>query len=99
MRRKISNEFDLLVARAEAETNKARAILADVRGSDDYYREKIAAKLVSFCEHEEKAVRLYVEARLHYPELGDLIEKRWPHFRALLDDAREKLGDIQDGNE
>lgn len=95
MRHKISNELDLLVARAEAETDKARDILSSARIAEDYWREKVAAKLVEFCEHEEKAMRLYVESKLYHPELGDLIEKRWPHFRAARDDAREKLADIQ----
>jgi len=41
------------------------------------------------CEFEEKTIRLYAEAKLNYPELGDLIEKRWPHLD-LLSEARLK---------
>lgn len=95
MRHKIQNEYDLLVAKAEAETNKARGILEEARTRDDYYQEKIAAKLTAFCESEEQSVRLYAEAKLNYPELGELIEKRWPHFRSLCDEARLKLGEIE----
>lgn len=98
MRRKISNEFDFLVARSEAETDKAREILESARRENDYYREKIAAKLVEFCEHAEKAARLYAEAKSEYPDLAGLIEKRWPHYRALADEARAKLADLQDEN-
>lgn len=94
MKHPIKNEFDLLVAKAEAETDKARGILEEARGRNDYYQEKIAAKLTAFCESEERSVRLYAEAKLNYPELGDLIEKRWPHFRSLSDEARLKLGEL-----
>ncbi len=97
MKHPIQNEFDLLVARAEAETNKARGILEESRARNDYYQEKIAAKLTAFCESEEKSIRLYAEAKANYPELGDLIEKRWPHFRSLSDEARLKLDEIDHG--
>jgi len=95
--KKIENEYDYLVARAEAETNKAREILVEARSRNDYYQEKIAAKLVDFCEAEEKSIRLFAEAKLYYPDLGDLIEKRWPHFRAFGDEARLQLGEIEHG--
>lgn len=96
MKHKITNEYDFLVAHSELETNKAREVLTSARESNDYYKEKIAAKLVDFCEAQERAIRLYVEARLYHPELGDLIEKRWPQYRALADDAKEKLGLLDD---
>ncbi|HVS79820.1 MAG TPA: hypothetical protein VHF05_02485 [Candidatus Paceibacterota bacterium] len=94
---KIENEYDYLVAKAEAETNKAREILLEARERNDYYQEKVAAKLLEFCETQEKSVRLYAEARLYYPDLGDLIEKRWPQYRSLSDEARLKLGELEHG--
>jgi hypothetical protein len=96
---KIENEYDLLVARAEAETNKARDVLLEARSRDDYWQEKIAAKLADFCETQEKSVRLYAEAKLYYPELGDLIEKRWPHYRSLGDEGRQKFSELENDHE
>ena len=91
MKRQIENEYDYLVAQAEAKTDNARQILSSARNGNDYWKEKVAAKLVEFCEHEEKAVRLYAEAKTGLPELGNLIDKHWPEYSKLAEEARKNL--------
>jgi hypothetical protein len=97
MSNQIRNEYDHLVAHAEKATDNARAVLKDARDTNDYWKEKVAAKLVEFCEHEEKAMRLYAEAKMSMPELGDLIERHWPKFREVAEEARAKLN-LEKGN-
>lgn len=88
---KISNEYDFLVAQSELETDKAREVLKKARDDGDYWKEKMAAKLVDFCVEQERAMRLYAEAKTDYPELGDLMDSRWPHLRGLAETARERF--------
>ena len=84
MERKIENPFDYLVARAQLETDIARDILLKAREANDYHREKAAAKLVAFHENEEQMIMLYVEAKIHYPEMAETLEKKRPHLLEML---------------
>ena len=98
MRHRIANEFDYMIARAERETEHARKILADMRAANDYWREKPAAKLVTFCEFNEKILRLYAEMKLYHPETAELIEERWPHYKSLHEYAKREYLEFQGGN-
>ncbi|NUM45613.1 MAG: hypothetical protein HUU38_12985, partial [Anaerolineales bacterium] len=68
MEHKIQDAYDYLVAKAQLETDLARDLLEKARGTNDYHREKAAAKLLAFHENEEEMITLYVEAKLYYPE-------------------------------
>lgn len=87
MDRKIENAFDYLVARAQMETDLARDILVKAREANDYHREKAAAKLLAFHENEEQMIMLYVEAKIHYPEMAATLEKKRPHLLEMVKEA------------
>ncbi|MEX0931232.1 MAG: hypothetical protein WDZ88_00615 [Candidatus Paceibacterota bacterium] len=87
MRRNIANQLDYMVARAQMETDIAREVLERARHSEDYHKEKAAAKLVAFHENEEKMIMLYAEAKAYYPDLADVLERRRPHLKDLYEEA------------
>ena len=90
MKYPIENEYDYLVAEAQKLVIEAKKILAAARQSGDYYREKLAAKLVEFCEAEEKYISRFVELKVHYPELAQTIESRRTHLKEIIDQAKIK---------
>lgn len=87
MEHKIEGPLDYLVARAQMETDIARSVLERARADNDYHREKAAAKLLAFHENEEQMIALYVEAKLHYPDMAALLERKRPHLLDLLHEA------------
>ncbi len=87
MEHKIDGPLDYLVARAQMETDIARSVLERARADNDYHREKAAAKLLAFHENEEQMIALYVEAKLHYPDMAELLERKRPHLLDLLREA------------
>ena len=90
MKYAIKNEVDYMVARARAETDAVRKLLEDSRKGDDYWKEKAAAKLVAFHEHEEKMLSFYAEIKLYHPELAAALEKRRPYLLVLVETARHQ---------
>lgn len=90
MRYAIKNEVDYMVARARAETDAVRKLLEDSRKEDDYWKEKAAAKLVAFHEHEEKMLSLYAEMKSYHPELAAALEKHRPYLLDVLKRARHQ---------
>ncbi|MEA1929720.1 MAG: hypothetical protein U9M92_02490 [Patescibacteria group bacterium] len=87
MRHKIEDECDYLVAEAQKVTDQARKILDEAKEANDYYREKLAAKLVAFCEAEEKYFSHYIELKLYYPDLAKTIESHRSHLREIMNQA------------
>lgn len=95
----IENEADLMVARVQAERVIAQELLEQARESENYYREKIAAKLVAFLETEEQLLRLYAEAKLYYRPVAEMLESRRPYLVVLYDQATkdwEKYAQIRE---
>lgn len=90
MKYAIKNEVDYMVARSRAETDAVRELLEDSRKENDYWKEKAAAKLVAFHEHEEKMLSLYAEIRSYHPELAAALEKRRPYLLDILERARDQ---------
>ena len=90
MKYAIKNEVDYMVARSRAETDAVRELLEDSRKENDYWKEKAAAKLVAFHEHEEKMLSLYAEIRSYHPELAVALEKRRPYLLGILERARDQ---------
>lgn len=84
----VNNEIDFLVARAQAETDVAKNVLAGARESGDYWQEKVAVKLAEFYEREEKMLALYAEIKTHYPKLAETLESKKPYLVDLLNNAR-----------
>ena len=95
MKHSINNEGDYLVAEAQKVTDQAREILDEARGRKDYYQEKIAAKLVEFCEAEEKYLSRYVELRVYYPELATAVEERRQHLLSIIERAKIKYAELK----
>lgn len=87
MEHKIEGPLDYLLARSQLETDIARQILEKARLDNDYHREKAAAKLLDFHEHEEQMVALYVEAKSLYPDMAATLEKRRPHLLSMMKEA------------
>lgn len=75
-------------AKAQAEVRAAANVLENARAENSYYREKIACKLLEFQESKEYMIALYVEARLYYPELAELMEDNNPFLGELYDEAK-----------
>jgi hypothetical protein len=71
---------DMMRAKAQGELNAAKKVLEDARRDENYYREKIALKLHEFQEAKEHFIDLYIEGRLYYPELSELMEDYNPFF-------------------
>ncbi|MCK5590852.1 MAG: hypothetical protein KAI72_02745 [Candidatus Pacebacteria bacterium] len=88
MKYAIKNEVDYMVARARAQTDAVRKLLKDTQKENDYWKEKAAAKLVEFHEHEEKIISLYAEMKSYHPELAQALEKRHPYLLDLVNNAR-----------
>lgn len=95
MQHPIRNECDYLVAEAQKVTDKAREVLAEAQSDKDYYQEKIAAKLVEFCEAEEKYLSRYAELKLYYPELAKAVEERRAHLLSIIDRAKIKYAELK----
>ncbi len=95
MKHPIKNEGDYLVAEAQKVTDIARGILTEARGNKDYYQEKIAAKLVEFCEAEEKYLSRYVELKIYYPELAKAVEERREHLLSIMERAKIKYAELK----
>jgi len=91
MKHEISNEIEYLVARAQAETDMARHMLEEAREEGDYWKEKAAAKLFAFQEHDEKMLTLYAELKAYHPELAEAVEERKPHLLELLAEAKQRF--------
>jgi hypothetical protein len=104
MKNPIKDEFDFLIAQAQAETDIAKEIVEDIRGKgidDDkkparpnvdsgrYYEEKLALKMLEFFREEEKVISLYVEAQKNYPLLAELMENKRPYLREMLTEAKK----------
>lgn len=81
-----------MVQKAQKRTDKARRVVEMSREEDNYYKERAAAKMLAFFEHEEAAIRLYAEAKANYAPLAELFEKESPHLRGLLEAATEEWG-------
>ena len=90
----VTNETEYLVARAQAETFIARHLLEEARKENDYWKEKAAAKMLAFYEHEEKVLTLYAEMKLYHPELAVALEEQKPYLLELLSQAKERW-DVQ----
>ncbi|MCK5590831.1 MAG: hypothetical protein KAI72_02640 [Candidatus Pacebacteria bacterium] len=84
MKHLIKNEVDYMVARAQAETNAVRKLLEDSQKENDYWKEKVAAKLMAFHEHEEKMLSIYADIKSYHPELATALEKRRPYLLSIL---------------
>lgn len=84
----IQNEYDYLVAEAQAELETARGILDRARAAQDYHKEKVAAKLAAFYEAKLSFVSLYVEIKQDYPELMEVIDQENPSFALMLAEAK-----------
>jgi predicted metal-dependent phosphoesterase TrpH len=79
----------MMRAKAQAEVRAAANVLENARANNSYYQEKIACKLLEFQESKEYMVALYVEARLYYPELAELMEDNNPFLGELFDEAKQ----------
>jgi hypothetical protein len=90
-RNPIQNEIEYLVARAQAETDIAQHIQGEARKENDYWKEKSAAKMVAFHEHEEKMLTFYAEMKTDFPELAWALEERKPYLLELVKEAKERL--------
>ena len=90
MKHFIKNEVDYMVARAQAETGAVLKLLVDSQKENDYWKEKAAAKLMAFHEHEEKMLSIYADIRSYHPELAVALEKRRPHLLSILKEARNQ---------
>ena len=90
MKTKITNEFDYLVAESQRLVAEAEKILTEARAAGDYYREKVAAKLVEFCRAETDYFRRYVELKLDYPDLAGTIESKRSYLADLITQAKIK---------
>ena len=90
MKHLIKNEVDYMVARAQAETNAVRELLKDAQKENDYWKEKAAAKLMAFHEHEEKMLSIYADIKSYHPELAMALEKRRPYLLSILTRAGDQ---------
>src|SRR3989344_8559706 len=97
MKYPIENEYDYLVAEVQKLSDGARQTLAEARASGDYYREKLAAKLVEFCEAEEKYFSRYVELKLDYSELAKTLEERRTYLVEIMNQAKAKYDQLKSG--
>lgn len=93
------NAIDLMVQNAQKRTDKARRVVEMAREADNYYKERAAAKMLAFFEHEEAAIRLYAEAKSNYPPLSELFEKESPHLRGLLEKAENEWTETPQGGD
>lgn len=92
--REVRNELELMIARVQSDADVARTLVADAQSTNNYYREKVAAKFLSFLESEERVLRLYAEAKVSYSALAELMEQRRPYLLELYVesyDAWQKL--------
>jgi multidrug resistance efflux pump len=87
MQYEIESEIDLMVARVQAERGVAEGILQQAREEEDYYREKVAAKLVAFLDAEEAMVKLYAEAKQYYKPVAATLESRRPYLSVMYQQA------------
>ena len=81
--------MDYMIALAELETEAARRVVESARDEEDYYKEKAAAKMLAFFEHDERSIRMYAEVKLYHPEIADLLEGERPHLVHVYNDALE----------
>lgn len=86
-REDIHNEIDYMVAIAELETGAARKVVENARSENDYYKEKAAAKMLAFFEHDEQSLRIYAELKLYHPELAEIVETERPHLHYAYSEA------------
>ena len=94
----LQNEYDYLVAEAQAEVEIAEGILLRARTEADYHKEKVAAKLVAFYQAKLNFVTLYVEIKQDYPELLEVIDQENPSFALMLAEAKRSF-DAQHGQD
>lgn len=87
----VQSPEDMMRATAQAELRAAKVVLEHARAEGSYYREKIALKLLEFQESKEHLVALYIEARLYYPELAELMEDNNPFLGGMYDDAKQSF--------
>lgn len=98
IKKEIKNEFDFLIAQAQTETDIAKEVVESIRKKEaktkeevasKYYEEKVALKMLDFFKEEEKIITLYVEAKLEYPIIADLIENKRPYLKNALIEAKK----------
>ncbi len=83
----IQSELDFLLARAQGERTEMETLLTQAREEDDYWREKVAAKLAAFLDLEAEFLSRLAELREEYPELATALDERKRYLRALIHEA------------
>lgn len=78
---------DYLITRAETEKDLVNEVLRSARKENDYFREKLAAKLAAYHNEECDLLRHYVEIKLYYPELAEELERHKPYLKELWNTA------------
>ena len=90
---KAKDPIDYMIIQARQETEIAENIIEKIRNGDSddasskYYEEKLALKMLDFFKEEEKVITLYAEAKQSYPFLAELMEKKRPYLKQLLEEA------------
>ncbi len=92
--RTIRDIYAYVSARSEVELELVREVRERARTEDDYYREKVAAKLLAFHEKEVEFLRHYVSMKAHYPELARHLEEKKPYLRILWADAEKEWAEL-----
>ena len=95
----IENKIDFLVASVQTKKRLAEELLNEIREVNDYWKEKMTAKLVAFYKKEEELMLSYAEMALYYPDLSQEIEKESPYFAKVRDLAQKKFSNWSENNE
>jgi hypothetical protein len=90
MKKKIVTIEDYIIAKSELELERVTDLLNQVRDEGDYFKEKSAAKLLAFHEHERNLILLYVEMRESFPDMARALEEQKPYLLTLWNVAEEE---------
>ena len=81
---------DYIVAVSQRERSRAEDMLESLREKDNYYEEKVAAKLKVFLRKEESFLRSLAELEAHFPEMASLIRAQKPYLQEKIAGAENE---------
>jgi Na+/phosphate symporter len=90
---------DFLVARATREVVHAEEIMKRAHEANDYFHEKVAAKVLAFYEIEHKLIAHYVELKLYFPESATALEAQKPYLSRIWSEAENELVQLRQESE